>query len=323
MREYESCFAPLIRDFVTYRKASDRWNETSYGPNLRIFDRYCKKNYPDKEMLTQEMVDSWCKQRETETNNSCRSRIYVVYSFVKYLSERRLSQIHPPKLPRKNHSIHIPYAFTGEELRLFFEACDKLPDIPRTKHILIRKITVPVFFRLLYSSGIRTTEARLLKTADVDLGQGILNIHYSKGHDQHYIVLHDSMLEPMRQYDEAIRRWYPERIYFFPAPGDSAHPHTWVEKNFRKVWSRVSDDRRATAYAFRHHYATANINCWIDSGFSFDDKLTYLSKSMGHTTLESTRYYYSIVPGLAEILMEKTEQGFNELVPEVEDENKK
>lgn len=323
MREYESCFALLIRDFITYRKASDRWNESSYGPNLRIFDRYCRKNYPDETMLTQEMIDSWCKQRETETNNSCRSRIYVVYSFVKYLSERNLCELHPPKLPRKNRSIYIPYAFKDDELRLFFESCDKLPDIPRTQHVLIRKITVPVFFRLLYSSGIRTTEARLLKTADVDLNQGILNIHYSKGHDQHYIVLHDSMLQLMRQYNEAIQKWYPNRVYFFPAPGDSAHPHTWVEKNFRKIWSQISDDRHAKAYAFRHHYATVNINSWIDNGFSFDDKLTYLSKSMGHTTLESTRYYYSIVPRLAEILIEKTEQGFNELVPEAENEIQK
>ncbi|MFQ9704231.1 MAG: hypothetical protein ACLR0U_23285 [Enterocloster clostridioformis] len=51
----------------------------------------------------------------------------------------------------------------------------------------------------------------------------------------------------------------------------------------------MSNDRTATAYAFRHHYATANINRWIGDGFAFDDKLTCLSKSMGHTTLESTR----------------------------------
>ena len=38
---------------------------------------------------------------------------------------------------------------------------------------------------------------------------------------------------------------------------------------------------------------------------------------MGHTTLESTRYYYSVVPGLSDIVLKKTEDGFNELVPEV------
>lgn len=319
MRKYESCFAPLILDFITYRKASGRWNEASYGSNLRVFDRYCRTNYPGDAVLTQEMVDSWCRQRESETNNSCRTRVYVVYSFVKYLSERNLLENHPPELPRKERSAYIPYAFTQDEIRMFFEACDNLPDTPKTKNVLVRRITVPVFFRLLYSSGIRTTEARLLRTADADLENGILNIHYSKGHDQHYIVLDDSMTDIMKRYDHAIRRWYPKRTCFFPAPGDFPHPHTWVEKNFRRIWERVSDNQRASAYAFRHNYATANMNRWIDSGLSFDDKLTYLSKSMGHTTLESTKYYYSIVPGLAEILLEKTEHGFNELIPEVDE----
>ena len=180
MREYESCFAPLIRDFIAYRLASGRWNEASYGPNMRVFDRYCEVNYPDAQKLTQEMVDSWCAKRGNETNNSCRSRVYVVYSFVKYLSERGISRVQPPEIPRKERRIFIPYVFTEEEIRLFFQACDSLPEIPRTANVQICRITVPVFFRLLYSSGIRTTEARLLRTTDMNLEHGVLNIRYSK-----------------------------------------------------------------------------------------------------------------------------------------------
>ena len=64
-----------------------------------------------------------------------------------------------------------------------------------------------------------------------------------------------------------------------------------------------------------------NINQWINKGFDFDDKLLYLSKSMGHATIESTKYYYSIVPGFSEILREQTEEGFDWIIPEVyEDE---
>lgn len=89
----------------------------------------------------------------------------------------------------------------------------------------------------------------MLRVENVDLCRGIINIRYSKGHAQHYVVLHDSMLELLRIY--------------------------------------------ATAYAFRQHYAIENINCWTGEGFEFDAKLLYLSKSMGHSTLESTKYYYS------------------------------
>jgi hypothetical protein len=39
---------------------------------------------------------------------------------------------------------------------------------------------------------------------------------------------------------------------------------------------------------------------------------------MGHSTLESTRYYYSLVPRIAEILEEKTGVDFESILPEVD-----
>jgi len=41
---------------------------------------------------------------------------------------------------------------------------------------------------------------------------------------------------------------------------------------------------------------------------------------MGHTTLESTKYYYSLVPGMAAILEEKTGVDFDNILPEVYNE---
>jgi hypothetical protein len=41
---------------------------------------------------------------------------------------------------------------------------------------------------------------------------------------------------------------------------------------------------------------------------------------MGHRWIQSTLYYYSVVPRLADKLREKTEAGFNDIVPEVWDE---
>lgn len=38
---------------------------------------------------------------------------------------------------------------------------------------------------------------------------------------------------------------------------------------------------------------------------------------MGHSDLESTSYYYSLVPAFADLLKEAAEDAFNEIVPEV------
>jgi integrase len=313
--KYVSCFASIIEAFIAFRKVSENWRAITYEPNLLIFDHYCKERYPDADVPAQEMVDNWCVQRDTESNNSCRTRIRAVTAMIKYSLTRGLSNLIPPVGPNTERQTYIPHAFTDEELTRFFEACDNLRTIatPAGKS---RKIMVPVFFRLLYSSGIRTTEARLLRTGDVDLTRGILDIKLTKGYYQHFVVLHDSMADLLRKYDTAIKRIYSEREYFFPASEKLCHTSIWVEKNFRACWDKVNS-AHAIPYELRHHYATSNINSWIDEGFGFDAKLLYLSKSMGHSVIESTKLYYSLVPGLSDILEEKTNGGFETIVPEV------
>ena len=92
--------------------------------------------------------------------------------------------------------------------------------------------------------------------------------------------------------------------------------HRILTDNFRIIWDSVNSSH-ATAYDLRHNYAIENINRWTNEGFNFYDKIAYLSKSMGHVTLESTKYYYSIVPNLSSIMMNQTNETFDWIVPEV------
>ena len=319
MREFTSKIAPLMREYVSYQQASGRWNESSYAVILSLFDKHCAANFPKSEALTQEMLGSWCGKRETENNNSCRSRIYPVVSFVHYLQKRDLTDVNVPVVPMKESRTYIPHAFSADELKNFFEACDSIVNYSNTEEQISRRLTIPVFFRLLYSSGIRTNEARMLRKRDVDLVDGVLNIEYSKGHSQHFVVMHDSMLQLMRKYDAVISEMYPARVYFFPARDGKCHTRLWVSVNFKKLWSQ-NNDSYAVPYEFRHNYAVENINSWTDDGFGFNDKLLYLSKSMGHSVVESTKYYYSLVPRLADVLAAHTDE--DEMIPEVPHESK-
>jgi hypothetical protein len=72
-----------------------------------------------------------------------------------------------------------------------------------------------------------------------------------------------------------------------------------------------------TAYELRHNYAVENINQWIGEGFEFYSKLVYLSKSMGHGSLESTKRYFHLVPAMVDILLKLTRRDFDDIVPEV------
>jgi len=313
MCEFISFFAPLMREYVSFQKASNRWNET-YDLNLARFDKHCRNYYAEATELSQEIVDSWCRKRKTESNNSCRARIFSVIGFIRFLRKRGKTEVSEPIAPKLKRCTYIPHALSEAELNNFFRACDEIPDSLQTRDRL-RKITVPVFFRLLYSSGIRPVEARMLKTEDVDLDGGILNIRFSKGVDQHYVVLHDTMLELMKQYDMAVGQICPNRAYFFPSLRNSFCGQSGVERNFRLMWDKYNTTH-AISYDFRHNYAVENINSWTGEGFGFHAKLLYLSKSMGHSRMESTKYYYSLVPGFADILQARSDDDI--IIPEVE-----
>lgn len=309
----------IMDNFVHYRVASQSWCDC-YDIHLKSFSTYCARVYPHDNELTQQMIDSWCKQRVTELNNSCRTRIYAVINLVDYINGRaEKPSFSRPRLPRWEKNNYIPHAFTDEELSNFFHACDTIQTTRNRRTTIFRKIMMPVVFRLLYSTGMRTTEVRLLKRKDVNLENGVIDIQKSKGYNQHYVVMHDSMSAIMKRYDQKIEEICPSRTYFFPTKDDKHYTRTWITLNFNKLWYQYNDSY-ANAYALRHHYAITNINSWSNIGVEFTSKLLALSRSMGHSSMESTMYYYSLVPGLRDKLEALTKKNFEELVPEMRDE---
>lgn len=267
------------------------------------------------------MIDTWCKKRETESNNSCRTRIFVIIGLVKYANSKGIIDIEPLILPKEDKRYYIPHAFTDKELKNFFYACNTIEvPIPR-RTIRDRKIMSPVVYRLLYSTGMRTTEVKLLKREDVDLNTGVINIKKSKGYDQHYVVMHESMLKIMKEFDLEIEKFYPSRTYFFPSKNDGHISKQWITTNFNKAWYKYND-AYARAYDLRHHYAITNINSWDSVGVEFNSKLLALSKSMGHSSIKSTMYYYFLVPGLMDKINELKGKNFDNIIPEVYEDEK-
>jgi integrase len=314
MTDLEKNLEEKIKLFLNYKTVSGGMNRV-YIQTLRRFENFCYENYADQKELTQEMIDSWCQKRSSELNGSRNTRIKVVRAFIKFLNQRGLSCIELPVLLKSEKCKYIPHSFTEEELKAFFFECDHICKDGR-RFSNYKNLVVPVLFRLLYSSGIRTTEARLLKREDVDFENGILKIRKGKGSDKHYVALHSSTVDMLKKYDFAMDKLKKNRTYFFEKSNGSFFDTSWLSRCFRECWYRANKTS-AVPYDLRHNYATTNINSWETDSFEFNDKLFFLSKSMGHKKLVSTLYYYSIVPRLSETIKDKTESDLNEIIKEV------
>ena len=287
-------FEEMYEKYIQYRRVCGRKEFTIYSNMTRFYNR--RKNY-NTPYLTQQMVDDWCKKSEGETNVSRSIRVFSILSFLRYVVvEKRWVDIHVPKTPPHAYETAIPHSFTDEELD---NRCQ-----------------------------------------DVNFENGIVNIVNTKGYRQHVVVLHNSMLKVLKAYHlKASQLVGPDRLYMFPcgkkkqiygqldlfekAPlrNESYRSVEWLKVKFRKVWDKYNSAKTTTVGMLRHHYAILNINTWIGENQCENmKKLLALSKSMGHRTLASTMWYYSLVPRLADLIDNLPNDDFDKIIPAFEDE---
>lgn len=318
-RPFNSGLAPQFEEYAKYLEASGNLNNTYYE-NLHYFDNHLAASFSREESLSEKMLE-WCKPRESERGNSCRVRTTVIRNFVNYSRLRGWTDIKPWKSEANVPVSYIPHYFTEDELHCFFRECDNyFINNPRCYQTCARlnRLELPVYYRLLLSTGLRTCEARWLKRSDVDFESGIVNIRRSKGHDQHRIVLGDSALQMLRKYDLAMECLMPAREHLFPDRNDRCHRPSWGGYYFRIIWPRVSKEP-ACEYDLRSMYAVLNISRWENHGFELSGKLLYLSRSMGHRSINSTFGYFHLTPMLADKLRNNTAGRFTEICPMLPD----
>jgi integrase len=116
---------------------------------------------------------------------------------------------------------------------------------------------------------------------------------------------------------------YPGRIYFLPTTRSECYSVYSIGDVFGRIWKKadlgMGSGNRPRAYDFRHNFALANLNRWIASGVDVGSRLVYLSRYMGHSSLESTDYYLHLVPEFFQTFSEKLRSTEANL-PEVGDE---
>lgn len=289
---------------------------------VRSFFSFCKKHSHDG-FIHQEQIDLWAKKREKETLNTNYTRVIHVKQMLDFAYSRGWTDVKMEKNVRWHARSKKMIFLTTDEIDNFFKACDENINnayLIRNKAIRINPFTAKVLFLLLYSAGLRPLEARMLSRTDVDLDTGIIYIHVTKGYREHITVLGDEMLSVMKQYDNTMESIVPNRKAFFSDSKGDYHSKGWVSNTFRKLWHKYNE-RNAVAYNFRHNYAIENINSWNGvSPEAICDKLLALSRSMGHSKLAHTLYYYSLSPLYSKDMRKLSSQNINQIIHDIPDE---
>ena len=287
---------------------------------LQQFNSYCSKRFPDELTITRDIGLGWATLKENEHQNGLLRRITPIRQLAKYMNSIGVAAyIIPPKIPKKQIR-YVPHIYTTPELTAFFRSIDNCQPSSFSQ---TRYLVIPVFFRLLYCCGLRSSEARLLHVSDFDLSAGTIFIRESKGHKDRVVYLSDDLIQLCQTYDKKMRNSLPEREAFFPNSQGLFYHDSIVDCWFHEFWDNLDTAKQCSGnsprvHDFRHTFAVNRLNQWIVEGKDINAYLPYLSIYLGHVHQADTDYYLHLVPEFFPVFREKAGRISEDLLPEVD-----
>ena len=165
--------------------------------------------------------------------------------------------------PRKEQK--LPVVLSKNEIALILNATGNI------KHKMI--------ISLLYSGGLRRSEALELKISDIHSDRGLLRIRGAKGKKDRYTILSTPLLEQLREY---YRRYRP-KDYLFEGQKGGRYSAGSVAKLLLRAGEKAGINRRVTPHMLRHSFATHLLEQGTD--------LRYIQELLGHKSSRTTEIY--------------------------------
>lgn len=108
--------------------------------------------------------------------------------------------------------------------------------------------------------------------------------------------------------------------WFFPGrkPSNMLTVAT-LDQKFNAIWKMTiysSSEHKPTVHSLRHSFVVKRMNLWMENGVDLRSRMPYLSKYLGHTSVDDTFYYYHQVDSAFKLIKEK-DTSSAVIIPEV------
>lgn len=313
-----SQLAPYIQDFISTKRAVG-FKYVAEEKTLANFDNFCIMNNLDDGELIQKLVSLWSVQKPGEDLNSRNARVSCIRQFALFLAALGVNAYIPKTL--YSGEKHVPHIPSEEELAEFFSVVDQYSPKNNGQCYQRLRLIYPILFRLLYCCGLRLSEACYLGCEQFDLSSGRITLLHSKGDKDRIVYTSDDFLALCRKYDKTVRCFIKSREWFFP--GYNIYQpiqKTSVDKKFQEFWVKTSFagnvEKRPTPHCLRHAFCCHRMRKWLEEGKDLEVMMPYLSKYMGHASIEGTHYYYHQIKSIFPTIL-KRDSTSQKIIPEV------
>lgn len=228
-------------------------------------------------------------------------------AFLAFTGAKPITDITNEDVEKYNHEVIIKYQYSTSHqrqltgaLKLFFNLIEGrkldteklirarknyiLPIVLSAEEVLailsnIENIKHRCIIGLIYSSGLRISEALNLKIADIDSKRMMIRVNQGKGKKDRYVALSDKILILLRNY---VKEYKPHE-YLFYGQGNEQYSAVSIRNILRVACQKAGIRKRVTPHTLRHSYATHLLENGVD--------LRYVQELLGHSKPETTMIY--------------------------------
>ncbi|MBS3133998.1 tyrosine-type recombinase/integrase [Candidatus Woesearchaeota archaeon] len=170
------------------------------------------------------------------------------------------------KTPKAEQS--LPKPLMKEEIKKLIEVTQN------EKHRLL--------IELLYSTGLRVSEAVKLKFDQINFEENTLFVRNGKGNKDRLVIVSPEVIKKIKLIEELN----PERKFIFETQDNKHMCIASAQKIVLRAGRKAKLNKRITPHMLRHSFATHLLENGVD--------IRYIQRLLGHQRLETTQIYTNV-----------------------------
>lgn len=289
--------------YLPYNMATLVLIEKKLSPFVRIVYRGDKSNIFNKAGMKM-FLDYM--ERKRYSKNTIKNYVSQVRSFQRFCCDKYFSLIEDESLHRYiNYIVYTKKVSSSYQniavnaIKLYFKTVyfkkipkcilrprksKTLPTVLSEKEVVdilnsIKNIKHKTAVSLIYSAGLRVSEAVNLKLKDIDWSRGIITIRQSKGKKDRQVGLANNISIMIKEYLGE----YTPKSYLLEGQKGGQYSVKSIQNVFKKACEKANIVKKATVHTLRHSYATHLLENGID--------LRIIQELLGHNSSKTTEIY--------------------------------
>jgi site-specific recombinase XerD len=267
---------------------------------LYEIDRFFQENNVSDPVITREMVNQWRKTRINDSSSTIYSKYSIIAQLARFMS-RQGQECFIPRLPENSLSKcnFTPYIFTHNQMDQILQASDRLRIYDC--HMNNTMFCVPAVLRLLYSTGLRISEALSIKNEDVKFNKGYILVRKTKNGSERIAPINGSLCKVLQQYTSYRDRIpvkhvvSPNSFFFIKSDGTYCNAqsiYVWFRKLLAECGIPFTGNHHGPrVHDLRHTFAVHSMVQMAHEGQDLYSSLPIISACLGHKSLYATEQY--------------------------------